>query len=270
MCTGLHERFKEMEKIALTSTVTTEMRGDIGLLVLNRPKALNAISRDLARGVAYALIQLDADPAVKGIVLTGAGDRAFCAGVDLQEARDVQVHEIEEWFGAVCNIYRQILMTEKPVIAAFNGVATGGGFQMGLVSDLRVAHPGVKLGQPEINAGIPSVMGSYWMSLHLGWSINQELSMTGRLMDAEEAERFGLLNRVVPADEVIAVAADLARHLAGKLPTAWARTKQRFREIALQGFDDAFRAGVLGQQEAFAKGEPQRFIDDFFAAKSSR
>lgn len=252
----------------MNNTIAIEMRGDIALLILNRPDALNAISGDLARGLSDALITLDPDPAVKGIVLTGAGNRAFCAGVDLQEARDIQVHEVEDWFGRICNCYRQILMTEKPVIAALNGVATGGGFQLSLVSDLRVGHAGVRVGQPEINAGIPSIMGSYWMSLHLGWSLNQELSMTGRMMDAAEAQHLGLLNRVVAAEDVVPTACDLASHLAGKLPTAWARTKQRFREVALKGFDEAFRAAVLGQQEAFAKGEPQGFIDAFFAAKA--
>lgn len=251
----------------MSNVVLTEMRGDIALLILNRPDALNSITRDLARGIAETLIALDADSAVKGIVLTGAGDRAFCAGVDLQEARNTEVHEVEEWFGLVCNCYKQILLTEKPVIAAINGIATGGGFQMCLVSDLRVGHEGTRVGQPEINAGIPSVMGSYWMSLHLGWSMNQELSMTGRMMDAAEAKHFGLLNRVVEPDAVLSTACDLASELAGKYPTAWARTKKRFREIALDGFEDAFRAGVLGQQEAFAKGEPQAFIDEFFASK---
>src|ERR1043165_9945701 len=117
---------------SVADAVKTEMRGDIALLVLNRPKALNAISRELARGVVEALRRLDADAAVKGVVMTGAGDRAFCAGVDLQEARHVQVHEIEDWFGLVCSCYRQILLTDKPVIAALNGLATGGGFQMSL------------------------------------------------------------------------------------------------------------------------------------------
>lgn len=251
----------------MSDVVLTEMRGDIALLILNRPDALNAITRDLARGVADTLVMLNADPSVKGIVLTGAGDRAFCAGVDLQEARGVKVHEVEEWFGLVCNCYKQILLTEKPVIAAINGIATGGGFQMCLVSDLRVGHADIRVGQPEINAGIPSVMGSYWMSLHLGWSMNQELSMTGRMMDAAEAKHFGLLNRVVEREAVIPTACELTEHLAGKLPTAWARTKKRFREVALEGFEEAFRAGVLGQQEAFANGEPQAFIDDFFAKK---
>jgi enoyl-CoA hydratase/carnithine racemase len=249
--------------------VLIERRDGIALVILNRPAAMNAVTRELARGVADALIALDADPDVKGIVLTGAGERAFCAGVDLREDRGVAVHEVEEWFGLVCNCYKRILLCEKPVVAAINGIASGAGFQMCLVSDQRVGHAGSRLGQPEINAGIPSVMGSYWMSLHLGWSLNQELSMTGRMMDAAEARRLGVLNRVVEADEVVPAACELAAQLAGKLPTAWARTKKRFRELALAGFEDAFRAGVLGQQEAFAKGEPQAFIDDFFAKKGN-
>lgn len=251
----------------MSGVIQTEQRGDIAVLIFNRPKALNAITQEMAEAIADNLIALDSNPSVKGIVLTGAGDRAFCAGLDLEEARATRVEDVETTFGRVCNIYKQILLTDKPVIAAFNGIATGGGFQIGLVSDLRVAHDGVRLGQPEINAGIPSIMGSYWISLHLPWSLNQELSMTGRLMDAAEAQRFGLLNRVVAKDQVIPTACDLAKHLAGKLPTAWARTKKRFREVALAGFEEAFRAGVLGQQEAFAKGEPQAFVDAFFAAK---
>lgn len=141
--------------------VEIEVVERIAVLRLNRPDNLNALTVELARAIADGLVRLDADDAVDGIVLTGAGDRAFCAGVDLAEAHGVQVHEIETWFGAVCNIYKQILLTNKPVIAALNGVAAGGGFQMALVSDQRVAHPGTRMGQPEINAGIPSIMGSY-------------------------------------------------------------------------------------------------------------
>jgi enoyl-CoA hydratase len=254
----------------MSSVIQIDRRGDIAVLTFNRPHALNALTQEMAAGIADTLVALDSDASVKGIVLTGAGDRAFCAGLDLEEARATRVEDVERTFGTVCNVYKQILLTDKPVISAINGVATGGGFQIALVSDLRVAHDGVRLGQPEINAGIPSVMGSYWISLHLGWSMNQELSMTGRLMDAAEAKHYGLLNRVVAKDQVIATACELAEHLAGKLPTAWARTKKRFREVALAGFEDAFRAGVLGQQEAFANGEPQGFIDNFFAAKAKR
>lgn len=254
----------------MSGVIHIDRRGDIAVLTFNRAEAMNALTQEMAAGIADSLIALDSDTTVRGIVLTGAGERAFCAGLDLAEARATRVQDVEETFGTICNIYKQILLTEKPVIAAINGVATGGGFQIALVSDLRVAHDGVRLGQPEINAGIPSVMGSYWMSLHLGWSMNQELSMTGRLMDAAEAKHFGLLNRVVAKDQVVPTACELAEYLAGKLPTAWARTKKRFREVALAGFEDAFRAGVLGQQEAFAKGEPQAFMDAFFAAKGKK
>ncbi|MGI9411449.1 MAG: enoyl-CoA hydratase/isomerase family protein [Hyphomicrobiaceae bacterium] len=240
------------------------------MLTFNRDSALNAVSRELAREVAATLIRLDDDDNVNGIVLTGAGTRAFCAGVDLREGREIEVAEVEDWFGAVCNIYRQILLTEKPVIAAINGVAAGAGFQIALVSDLRIAAPNAKLGQPEINAGIPSIMGSYWMSLHLGWSLNQELSFTGRLMDADEAAALRLVNRIVPADELVPAAVEVAREFAAKPATAWRRTKQRFREVAMRGFDDAFRAGVLGQQEAFARGEPQAIMEAFLQSRKAK
>jgi enoyl-CoA hydratase/carnithine racemase len=251
------------------ATVTEiEMRDRIAVLRFNRPKSLNALSVELARAIARDLIELDIDDAVDGIVLTGNGERAFCAGVDLVEARAAQVHEIEDWFGTMCNVYRQILLTGKPVIAALNGVAAGGGFQMALVSDQRVAHAGTRMGQPEINAGIPSIMGSYWIGLHLGWSKNQELSMTGRLLDAEEAVSLGLVNHLEAADAVVPKACAIAEEFAAKPSVAWRRTKARFREIALAGFDEVFRAGVLGQQEAYAKGQPQAVIDAFFSKKS--
>ena len=251
----------------MPDVVVVERAGDIAILRFNRPDNLNALSLALARGIAATLIELDADDTVKGIVLTGAGERAFCAGVDLHEARGMQVADIESWFGTACNVYRQILLTDKPVIAAINGIAAGGGFQIALVSDLRVSHPGARMGQPEINAAIPSIMGSYWMSLHLGWSKNQELSMTGRLMEGREAHDLGLINYMVDQEQVTAKACEVAETLAAKPAAAWARTKARFREIALAGFDEAFRAGVLGQQEAYAKGEAQAVIEAFLASR---
>ncbi len=138
----------------MPNAVEIEVTNNIAILCFNREDALNALTVELARGIANGLIELDRRDDVRGIVLTGAGERSFCAGVDLREARGVQVAEIEEWFGTVCNIYKQILLTEKPVIAALNGVAAGGGFQIALVSDQRVAHPGIKMGQPEINCEV--------------------------------------------------------------------------------------------------------------------
>jgi enoyl-CoA hydratase/carnithine racemase len=240
------------------------------VITLNRPDALNAISTELAAALIEAIEGANRDPKIKGMVLTGAGDKAFCAGVDLQQARAMSVDRIEEWFGLVCSIYTTILNTDKPFVIALNGIAAGGGFQMALVSDLRVGHSQTRMGQPEINAGIPSVMGAYWMTLHVGWSVNQELSYTGRLMSAEECQQLGLLNYVVDADQIVDVSLGLVSDMAHKPATAFLRTKQRFREVAMRGFDDAFRAGVLGQQAAYANGEPQAIIDDFMAERARR
>ncbi len=250
----------------MSELAPSELRDGVAVLTMDREGALNAMTADLAGAVVAALVEADADDRVRGIVLTGAGRRAFCAGVDLEEARRQAPATIEGWFGKICGVYRAILDTRKPVVVAVNGVAAGAGFQMALVADMRLAAPHARLGQPEIEAGIPSIMGAHWMSLHLPWSLNQELSYTGRLMQADEAEALRLL-RVVPAEALIDEAAALARSLGAKPAAALARTKARFRELALRGFDEAFRAAVLGQQEAFAKGEPQAIMTAFLARR---
>lgn len=254
----------------MSEVVLVERGADgIAVVTLNRPQALNAVTVELAESLAAALEACGADPAVRAAVLTGAGERAFCAGVDLGEASVMEAARVEPWFRAVCRAYTAILALDKPVVAALNGLAAGAGFQMALVSDLRVAHRAVRMGQPEINAGLPSVMGSYWMTLHLGWSKNQELSYTGRFMDAAECERLGLFAAVTEEPgAVLERAQELARELAGKAPVAFRRTKARFRELAMRGFEDAFRAGTLGQQAAYREGEPQKIMAEFLARRS--
>ena len=126
------------------------------------------------------------------------------------------------------------------------------------------------MGQPEINAGIPSIMGSFWMSLHIGLTRNQELSFTGRLMDAGECQSIGLLNHLVETLQLIPKALEVAAELAAKPPTAFLRTKQRFREVTQDAFDDAFRSAVEGQQECYANGEPQEVMARFIAERSSK
>lgn len=251
-------------------TVRIAMEGSMAVLSMHRPEALNALNAQLRKDLAAALDELNRDAGVKGIVLRGSGERSFCAGVDLKEAQSVRVEEVESWFGEVRDIYHAIRMTDKPVVAALNGVATGAGFQIALVSDLRVGHPGTRMGQPEINAGIPSIMGSFWMSLHLGLSRNIELSLTGRLMDSEECYRIGLLNHLVPKDELMSKAREVAEELASKPPTAMRRTKKGFREVTQAAFDAAFREGVLGQLECYNNGEPQEAMAKFAEARARK
>ena len=250
----------------MVELVGTENVDGIAVLRMQREHALNAMTRDLARAVVEAVGKAEADGAVSGIVLTGAGQRAFCAGVDLEEASKVTPEEVAPWFTGLCQTYLAILATTKPVIAAINGVAAGAGFQMALVSDMRIAADTARLGQPEVNAGIPSVMGAHWMSLHLPRAVNQDLSFTGRLMDAAEAERLHLV-QVVAAADVLDVAVGQARTLAAKPPMAFARTKARFRATALAGFDEALAAAIEGQEATYRAGEPQAIMQAFLAKR---
>ena len=123
------------------------------------------------------------------------------------------------------------------------------------------------MAQPEINAGLPSIMGSYLMTLHLPWSLNQELSYTGRMMEADECRRLGLLNDLVEPAELLPRAFARAGELASKAPMAFRATKARFRELALRGFEEAFRAVVRGMEASYASGEPQAIMERFLERK---
>jgi enoyl-CoA hydratase/carnithine racemase len=247
------------------SAVTVEDAEGIRTIVLDRPESLNAVSRGLATELLAAL-EASADPAVAAVVLTGRG-RAFSAGADLEELSTMTADGIEAWYRPVAAAFREILRLDKPVVAALNGAAAGAGYQIALVSDWRVGNDGTRLSQPEIVAGMPSIMGSYWMTLHLPWGWNQELSYSGRAVDAAEARALGLLQDVVEHEEVVPTARRRAAELAAKAPVAFRATKARFRELALRGFDEAHRAAVEGMAAAFASGEPQAVMKRFLARR---
>ena len=252
--------------MAMEDVVEVERRADIAILRFNRPGALNALNHALRTGIVAALEELNADAGTRAVVLTGAG-KAFCAGIDLKEAIAVTPEQVPEWFGEMRDVYAAIRRMDKPTVAAINGVAAGGGFQMALVCDMRVGQPATRMGQPEINAGIPSVLGAFWMSLHLGMSLNMELSYTGRLMAAEECRAVGLLNRLAGEGGALEAAMQTAGELAAKSPVAYRHTKRQYVAVTQAAFDQAFQAGVEGQQECYAAGEPQARMAAFMQKK---
>ena len=251
------------------TTFDTVLVEDIGanrVISLNRPERLNAVNRQLARDVVASLRAANVDDGVRASVLTGSG-RAFSAGAERREASALSVGDIEPWFRDVSGCYRQILLTDKPVVAALNGTAAGAGFQIALVSDWRVGDSQTRMAQPEINAGLPSIMGSYLMTFHVPWSLNQELSYSGRAMDAEECRRLGLLNDLVEPADVLPRALTRAEELAGKARLAFRATKARFRELVLRGFDEAYLAVVRGMEDSYASGEPQKIMTRFLTER---
>ena len=246
--------------------ILTETRGRVAVVTLNRPRVMNAWNRPMRQMLVKALRRLNADDAVGAIVLTGAGAKAFGAGQDLNEARTFDAARAGEWIGEWEELYGALRALDKPSIAALNGVAAGSAFQFALLCDLRVAHPGVRMGQPEINAGIPSTTGPWAMHDIIGLARTIDLTLTGRLLDGEECARIGLVSRLVAEDEVMPTALALAEELADKPPVAMRLNKQRFRELTEPAFQDALQAGIRAQTEAYGSGEPARMMERFLGS----
>lgn len=251
-------------------SILTERRGAVGLVTLNKPGILNAWDGPMREALIAALDALEADACVRAIVMTGAGNRAFGAGQDLNEAKGFDPDRAEAWIGEWERLYDRLRSLSKPLVAALNGLAAGSAFQVALLADIRVGHPGVRMGQPEIDAGIASTTGPWIMREHLGLARTIDLTLTGRLMEAEECHRIGLIARLVPPEEVMAEAMRLADDLAAKPPVAMRLDKQRFREMTEAGFRDCLSAGVRIQREAYGTGEPARMMAEFLAARAAR
>ena len=194
-------------------TIVVETNDHVCLIRLNRPEALNALNSQLIGEVADAVAEADADKAVRCIVLTGS-EKAFAAGADISEMADKGYVDVfmGDMFGSQID---RILACRKPIIAAVAGYALGGGCELAMMADFIIAADSAKFGQPEINLGVIAGIGGTQRLTHfVGKSKAMEMHLTGRFMDAEEAERSGLVRRVVPAkklmDEAMAYAEKLA------------------------------------------------------------
>jgi len=247
--------------------ILTETIGRVRRITLNRPEVLNAWNTQMRDELIAALDAAEADAAVRAIVLTGAGERAFGAGQDLSESKTFDVTRAGSWMNEWKELYNRFRTGAKPIVAALNGVAAGSAFQVALLCDIRIAHPGVTLGQPEIKAGIPTVTGNWIMRELIGLARTIDLTLTGRMLGAQEAFDFGLISRLVPADQVQAAALALAEELASQPPVAMRLNRQRVAEVTQAGFDDAMSSGIRIQTEAYATGEPQAMMEAFFAAR---
>ena len=250
--------------------ILTETRGPVRLITLNRPEVMNAWHRPMRQELVAALGAANAEPGIGAVVLTGAGTRAFGAGQDLGEAHGFDADRAREWIAEWGELYGALRNLDKPSVAALNGVAAGSAFQFALLCDLRVGHDGVRMGQPEIDAGIPSTTGPWLMLDRIGLARTVELTLTGRLLEGEECHRLGLINRLVAAEQVLPAALALATDLASKPPVAMRLNKQRFRELTEASFREALEAGARIQAEAYGTGEPARMMEAFLARRGQK
>ncbi len=202
-------------------TIIVETRGRVGWITLNRPEALNALNSQVMHDIVAAASAFDADPAIGAIVVTGS-ERAFAAGADIKEMESKSGLDMvmDDHFGG----WARFAAVRTPVIAAVSGYALGGGCELAMMCDIILAADTAKFGQPEINLGvIPGMGGSQRLVRAVGYYKAAELVLTGRMMGAEEAERAGLVSRVVPAADLQEEAGKVADTIAAKsLPSVYA------------------------------------------------
>ena len=201
----------------------------VALVTLDRPEVLNSLSFDLLDELAAVLDRLDADPDCRAIVLTGSGSRAFAAGADIRElARQTPVSLLVEDRFAV---WDRIGAIRTPLIAAVRGFALGGGCELAMSCDIIVAAEDASFGQPEINLGVmPGAGGTQRMTRAIGKARAMDLILTGRTIDAVEAERIGLVSRVVAPEQTLAEAIELASRIAGQAPVAVLAAKEAIKQ----------------------------------------
>jgi enoyl-CoA hydratase len=196
------------------SNILVERRGAVGILTLNRPQALNALNAALIAELGAAFDELESDPAIGAIVVTG-NDKAFAAGADIKEMADkTYMQAYAEDF--ITSGWERVAQCRKPVVAAVGGVALGGGCEVAMMCDIVIASETARFGQPEINLGtMPGAGGTQRLPRFIGKAKAMDLCLTGRMMDAAEAERAGLVSRVVAPDklmeEAVAVAERISR-----------------------------------------------------------
>jgi enoyl-CoA hydratase len=226
--------------------ILVETRDRVGLIRLNRPQALNALCDQLMTELGQQLLAFDADKSIGAIVLTGS-EKAFAAGADIKEMKDRTYPEafFDDFIAAN---WETVLRVRKPVIAAVAGFALGGGCELAMMCDFIIAADTARFGQPEINLGVmPGAGGTQRMSRAIGKAKTMDLCLTGRMMDAAEAERCNLVSRVVPAPELLEEALKAAAKIAAQSPVAAAMVK-RAVNVA---FETTLTEGVRAERALF-------------------
>jgi len=226
--------------------VIVETRGAVGLITLNRPKAMNALNAALMAELTTALDDFEADDAIGAMVLTGS-EKAFAAGADIKEMQSKTFAEVylENFITAG---WERLRTCRKPVIAAVSGYALGGGCEVAMMCDFVLADETARFGQPEITLGaIPGAGGTQRLTRLVGKSKAMEMVLTGRMMDAEEAERAGLVGRIVPKGTLIDEAVKTAERIAGMSRVAVLMAK----EAVNRAYETTLAEGILFERRAF-------------------
>lgn len=226
-------------------TILLEKRGGVALITLNRPKVLNALSHQTMTEMAAATTEIDADDAIGCVVLTG-NDKAFAAGADIKEM--IELGFVDAYFGDHLALWDRVAACRKPMIAAVAGYALGGGCELAMMCDFILAADNARFGQPEVAIGtMPGMGGSQRLARFVGKSKAMEMCLTGRQMDAAEAERAGLVSRVLPLVELLPEALRTAEKIASLSRPA----VMLIKEAVDRAFDTPLDVGIRFERRVF-------------------
>jgi len=244
------------------NNILIEIKDGTGILTIHRPHALNALNRQTLEELKMALVELRSNEQVQVIIITGSGDKAFVAGADIREMEGMTPEEAKRFALLGDEVFTMVETTDKPVIAAVNGFALGGGCELALACDIRYAAEHARFGQPEVGLGItPGFGGTQRLPRLVGKGLGLELLLSGGTIPAEEAWRIGLVNKVVPY--VLEEAEKLAQCICTKSPFAVKQTKQLVVHGLNMDMARALRFEAEGFGLCFSSGEQKEGMKAF-------
>ncbi len=237
------------------SEILVESSGQVRIITLNRPENMNALNLPTLEALASIVAKLQSDGSARVVVITGSGEKAFCSGADLKERFGLAPDQVRRFITMIRDTFTAIEALPQPVIAAVNGLALGGGTELALASDLRVASELATLGLTEVKwAVIPAAGGTQRLPRLIGKGRAMEMILTGRRVGAAEALTIGLVNRVVPAGDLMAATMELA----GRILEAGPIAVQQAKRAIHQGSETGLSAGLLLETAAYEKVIPTR------------
>ena len=249
----------------MSSTILYEKKGRVAKITINRPEVYNALNNPTKAALFEAIQKYADDDKLRCCVIRGAGENAFCAGQDFNESHDIKPTGAKAWCQSFVPFYDAIRALDKPLVSLVNGVCAGSGFQIPLLSDIRLCTPNARFGMTEIDAGFPTITGSSLMWDILGQSLATELALTGRLMGAEEALKHGLVAKIIPWETLDEEVGAYCEMLCNKPPTAIRSMKKWFCMIEEQRYRASWYFAEDAHTAGYASGEPKIWQERFMA-----
>lgn len=251
------------------SNIILEKENHLAIVTINRPKALNALNSETLKELNQVLEEISTDDEVYVVLITGSGEKAFVAGADITEMKDMTVIEGRKFSMMGNNILRKLENMGKPVIAVVNGFSLGGGLELAMTCDIRIASTKSKFGQPEVGLGItPGFGGTQRLSRLVGMGMAKELLYTGKIIDSYEAYRIGLVNKLVEPEKLMEEAKGLANIIASNAPIAVKLAKSAINRGIQMDIDTAlmYEAEVFG--ECFSTEDQKEGMSGFLEKRN--